>query len=583
MAERTVGGPPRTTAEITPAPATGGSTRPDTPDPATPAARGRVVRRGPGYGGLIGAVLFFCLSLTPSLLPRSWLLQGVLGGLAAVLGYGLGAAVGWAGRGLVRWRPSARGRRRAWTVLVAVSVVLLGVFLWLGARWQADVRALMGMDRYVAWSALGIVLVGVPVFGLLLLLARAIRLGTRTLGRGLARFVARPVAVAVGVAVAAVLVLGFVQGFLFTAFVEGANRASSLTNGTTSVDARQPTSSSISGGPGSLVAWDTLGFQGRDFTGRAPTLEELAAFTGRPAVQPIRVYVGLDSAGSVPERAQLAVRELERTGAFDREVLAVMTSTGTGWIDPQTADALEFLHGGDTAEVSMQYSYLPSWISFLVDRSKAADASAALNDAVIARWRALPVDARPKLVVFGESLGSFGTEEAYSRLSALTGETDGALLVGPPNANPIWRTLLRDREPDSPVWRPVYEQGRVVRFANTPPDLAEPAAPWPGPRVVYFQNGSDPVVWWSPDLLLHRPAWLEGERAADVSPRMGWYPVVTFCQLLVDLIFANDVPAGHGHRYGTAPVAGWAAIVPPHGWTAADTARLTDQMATRPT
>ncbi len=69
------------------------------------------------------------------------------------------------------------------------------------------------------------------------------------------------------------------------------------------------------------------------------------------------------------------MRELERTGAFDRTVLAVMTSTGTGWIDPQTADALEFLHNGDTAEVSMQYSFLPSWISFLVDRSKAADAS----------------------------------------------------------------------------------------------------------------------------------------------------------------------------------------------------------------
>ncbi len=264
MAERAVTRSPRTTstrvtAEFAPELGTGSTTGAGTVATPAPAARARVVRRPPGYGGLVGAVLFFCLSLTPSLLPRSWLLQGVVGGLTAVLGYGLGASVGWAGCVLVSWRPGGLGRRRAWVLLAVASVVLVSVFLWLGARWQAEVRALMGMDRYVVWSALGIVVLAAAVFGLVLLVSRAVGSVPRALGRGLGRFVPRPVGYAIGVVVAAFLVIGFVQGFLFDAFVEGANRASSLTNGTTSPDAREPTSPSLSGGPGSLVAWDTLG------------------------------------------------------------------------------------------------------------------------------------------------------------------------------------------------------------------------------------------------------------------------------------------------------------------------------------
>ena len=38
--------------------------------------------------------LFFCLSLTPSLLPRDWLFQGLIGGLNAAIGYGIGVFAG---------------------------------------------------------------------------------------------------------------------------------------------------------------------------------------------------------------------------------------------------------------------------------------------------------------------------------------------------------------------------------------------------------------------------------------------------------------------------------------------------------
>jgi len=76
------------------------------------------------------------------------------------------------------------------------------------------------------------------------------------------------------------------------------------------------------------------------------------------------------------------VAELERTGGFDRSVLVVATSTGTGWIDPDAAEALEMLHHGDTAIASIQYSFLPSWISFLIDLGLASEAGSELRNAV---------------------------------------------------------------------------------------------------------------------------------------------------------------------------------------------------------
>ena len=37
--------------------------------------------------GLTGALLFYCLSLTPSLLPRVWYLQAVMSGVTVAIGY----------------------------------------------------------------------------------------------------------------------------------------------------------------------------------------------------------------------------------------------------------------------------------------------------------------------------------------------------------------------------------------------------------------------------------------------------------------------------------------------------------------
>ena len=265
---------------------------------------------------------------------------------------------------------------------------------------------------------------------------------------------------------------------------------------------------------------------------------------------------------------------MQRTGGLDRAVVAVATTTGTGWINEAEADALEYMYNGDTAIVSMQYSFLPSWLSFLVDKENARQAGQALFEAVDALVREMPEAQRPKLVVFGESLGSFGGEAPFLSLNNIVARTDGALFSGPTFNNTIWNDLTRNRDPGSPQWLPIYDEGENVRFVARADNLDRPDDPWGNPRVVYLQHASDPIAWWNPDLLFQEPDWLREPRGYDVSPRMQWIPVVTFLQVSADMAVAVDVPDGHGHRYVQDVVNAWADVLQPPGWTPAKTEKL---------
>src|SRR5262249_26996063 len=257
-----------------------------------------------------------------------------------------------------------------------------------------------------------------------------------------------------------------------------------------------PDSSSVSGSRTSLVAWDTLGYMGREFVATATTMRELQAFHGVEAglADPVRVYVGVRSADAVAARASLAVRELERAGGFDRKVLAVWVPTGTGWMIPKAAAALEQLHRGDTAIVAIQYSLLPSWLAAFVDAGRANEAGIVLFNAVRARWSELPPDRRPKLLLFGKSLGTAGVEppfvgaDASSSVSNFVNRTDGALIAGAKHSNPIHTQLTRERDPGSPVWLPVFDKGRSVRFVNRDPHQPALDSEWSAPRIVYLQH-----------------------------------------------------------------------------------------------
>jgi uncharacterized membrane protein len=372
-----------------------------------------------------------------------------------------------------------------------------------------------------------------------------------------------------------------VSGLLLNGLADLADRGFSVRNTATAEGVTQPTSPLRSGGPGSLVSWESLGRQGRTITGTGPTAKEITAFTGSAAKEPIRAYAGTASAADLEARAELAVADLERAGGFDRANLLVATTTGSGWLDSGATDSFEYLTGGDSAIVAMQYSYLPSWISYLVDQKKAREAGRELFDAVYDRWSKRPPPDRPRLFVFGLSLGSFGGETAFSGEYDLRNRTAGALFAGPPNFNTLYREFTDDRDPGSEEVEPVYKDGRTVRFTNdVAAEVPPTSAPWNGPRVLYLQHASDPIVWWSPRLIWDEPDWLGEPHGQDVLDAMVWIPLVTFWQVAADLPLATGVPDGHGHNYHRDFVDGWATVLHPAGWSTDKAKHLQDIITT---
>src|SRR5699024_12080919 len=113
-------------------------------------------------------------------------------------------------------------------------------------------------------------------------------------------------------------------------------------------------------------------------------------------------------------RARVVLEELRRTGAFDRSVLVVATTTGTGFLYAPSINSLEYLHGGDSAVVGVQYSYLPIWISLLADQEAVQETSQAVFSAIHTYWSDLPADQRPELYLYGLSLGSYGVESVLN-------------------------------------------------------------------------------------------------------------------------------------------------------------------------
>lgn len=526
------------------------------------------------FTGTATGLVFIWLSMTPSLLPRGPLFQGLVSGASGAAGYGLGVLIVWLVRYMRSKDTSPPAPGWAWAVLIPVAVVTHVVMIVRFHDWQWQVRSLMGVPQ-LAWHCFPMA-AGLAVLTLFVLveLGQLLRILVRTGVRQLNRIAPARVSVVVVVALLVGLTIALLNGVVVKFSMRALNNTFAAVNEEMDPDRAAPTSRLRSGGPESLASWETLGHQGRIFVADGPSVAQLTAFNATPATEPIRAYAGLNSAEGISATAELAAAELARTGGLNRAVVAVATTTGTGWINEAEASALEYMFNGDTAIVSMQYSFLPSWLSFLVDRESARQAGQALFEAVDKQVRAMPESGRPKLVVFGESLGSFGGEAPFMSLNNVLARTDGALFSGPTFQNTIWKDLTISRDPGSPQWLPTYDDGRNARFVARGGDLARPDAPWSTPRVVYLQHASDPIAWWNPDLLFHKPDWLSEPRGYDVLPQVQWKPIVTFLQVSADMAVAVDVPDGYGHRYVADVADAWAAILHPAGWTADKTERL---------
>ena len=260
-------------------------------------------------------------------------------------------------------------------------------------------------------------------------------------------------------------------------------------------------------------------------------------------MDPIRVFVGVNSAPTVEERAELAVRELARLGAFERSRIVVISATLRGYVNPIIPDAVEHFSGGDCACVVIQYYDKRTMLMPAKVPIAARTHRELLRQLVRHRGDA-------EVMVYGESLGAWASQNVFrsggtAALDALG--VSRALWIG----TPYFSLLRRDFERGK---LPIDERVAMVRATDLveedPPD-AERA------RFVFLHRMTDPVVLFPGlELFWRRPEWM---------PSSEWRPGITFVQTLIDL--------DQRHQLDLGAAAGARARLPARG-TARSAARL---------
>ncbi|WP_376709294.1 alpha/beta hydrolase [Pseudochrobactrum lubricantis] len=524
--------------------------------------------------GMLLGTLFFAASLTPSLVPRPFLIQGVLSGACFAIGYGIGVFLFWLWNYLQLPKPKGRISTIIKITAMAVTIITAMVFLWHAADGQNSIRNLMGLEKVESAHPLKTGLIALITFVILIALARLFHLIYRSSSRWLDRYIPPRLSRFTGFLIAAVIFSMAINGVLFRFGLHVMDSSYRKFDALMEAEVPQPQDPLKSGSAASRVKWDELGRMGRSYVSSGPDAQQISNFTGRPAQNPLRVYVGLRSAETAKERAKLALQEMIRVGAFDRSLLLVTIPTGTGWVDEMGIDPVEYLHDGDIASVAVQYSYLASWLSLLVEPGYGSETATALFDEVYDYWTKLPKDSRPKLYLYGLSLGAMNSQLSSELFQVLGDPYQGALWSGPPFTSRLWRSITNNRNEGTPEWLPEFRDGSYARFTNQNNALRLPNSHWGPMRIVYLQYASDPIVFFDPKDFYREPDWMKAPRGPDVSPQLKWYPVVSMLQLAIDLMLATTTPIGHGHVYAPQHyIDAWVEVTDV-SWSQADIERL---------
>jgi uncharacterized membrane protein len=372
-----------------------------------------------------------------------------------------------------------------------------------------------------------------------------------------------------------VAVLSGVTGVMSVAWGQGMQRIERATTSLDPVleggDDSSIVMATCSGSDASLVSWEGLGREGRrhalaavrprPWTDRPAGLPDLSipTVTGAPAVaDPVQVYVGLDNAPTPKDRVELALAEMDRSSAWDRSLLMLVSPTGTGYVNYCAVAAAQYLTRGDVATVTLQYSKRPSPLS-LGMIAGAREQNRLLWSRIAERVRDLPSERRPRVVLFGESLGAHTSQDVFLHWGTVGLRALGierALWVGTPYASGWAQEVVRGgrADTDDDIVAVVNDFGQVE---------AMPAERRGGLRYVLVSHDNDGVTKFGTDLLLRQPPWLRGARSGieevppysprGVPPSMRWQPITTFMQLLVDMKNAQTPGLYQSSRHDYRP------------------------------
>ena len=160
-------------------------------------------------------------------------------------------------------------------------------------------------------------------------------------------------------------------------------------------------------------------------------------------------------------------------------------------------------------------------------------------------------DKRPKIVLFGESLGAHTMQDAFMHEGTAgfdRSKVDRTLFVGTP-AESKWAEQWRlDPERYDP-------NGEVVEISNQGEYEALDEEQRAKVRHVLLTHHDDPIPKFSAALIVQEPEWMKQgpDRTPALPEFVKWYPLTSFTSTLVDMKNAMDVKPGQfegwGHDY----------------------------------
>jgi len=189
-------------------------------------------------------------------------------------------------------------------VCLAVAVVAL----YFAAGWQNSVRAVMDMEPVPSAYPMSVSALAVLTFLVLLILVRLLILLGKFVSAKVQLVMPRRLANVLGITITVVLIWTIANGLLIQSTFKVLDRSFREFDALIEPDRPQPTSPNETGSAASLLHWNELGRAGREFVSSGPGAADIAALTGEKAIDPIRVYAGLQVADTPEQRAELAER-----------------------------------------------------------------------------------------------------------------------------------------------------------------------------------------------------------------------------------------------------------------------------------
>jgi uncharacterized membrane protein len=311
-----------------------------------------------------------------------------------------------------------------------------------------------------------------------------------------------------------------------------------------------PSSPFVSGGPNSISPFHELGLQGRRFVTDVVTPELIESTLGEKAIaHPVRAYIGYNSEPLYSTgRSELALEELSRLGAFDRKYLLLFSPTGTGWVDQTMIESAEIFARGDIATCCIQYGRSPSFLALqkvALGRQQFRQLLWGVTQRLAERD---PAD-RPKVLVFGESLGAWSSSDVVMH-DGIGGfdhyGIDRALWFGLPGLAMWSKNGMRDGSSDLVPPGSVRAFDRYEQLAELTDEERDHL------RAVILDHDNDPIAQISFRLAVKQPQWLDPAHppGRNVPESMQWIPLITFVQVAVDAMNAMRVIPGEFKSFG---------------------------------